>query len=136
MGWINRNYDGRKQRHFPCWRWCFSVLGRSNAHRNIPQNLFGDIHLVTTYLRSDFSIPLLTCKRMYTLRVTVSAVGLLKKNSFKHNRTYVLNTMTQMQISTNKTRHHMAKTWKEISAYVHMKRDTPLPLLDDPRPFP
>ena len=27
-------------------------------HKNIPQHLFGSIHLVRTYLRTDFSTPL------------------------------------------------------------------------------
>ena len=63
----------------------------------------------STYVSQDrFFNPILTCKHMYTFRVTVSAVQLFQK--IKHNRTYVLNNMTQMQISTNKTRHHMTKT--------------------------
>ena len=56
IGWSNRNYDGRIQRHFPCWRWCSSVRGRTNA--NIPQYLFGAIPLVRTYLMTNFSTSL------------------------------------------------------------------------------
>ena len=63
----------------------------------------------STYVsQGRFFNPILPCKDMYTFRVTVSAVELFQK--IKHNRTYVLNNMTQMQISTNKTRHHMTKT--------------------------
>ena len=84
-------------------------------HKKYSTEFVGDIHLVRTYLFfNDFSTPLLPCKDMYAFRVTLSAVRLLQKNYFKHSRTYVFNNMTQMQISTNKTRHHMAKTWKEI----------------------
>ena len=39
---------------------------------------------------------------MYAFKVTVTAVRLFQKNSFKHNRTYVLNNMTQMlQVNKN-----------------------------------
>ena len=39
---------------------------------------------------------------MYAFRVTVNAVRLFPKNSFGHNRTYVLNNMTQMlQVNKN-----------------------------------
>ena len=47
--------------------------------KNIPQHLFGAIHLVRTYLRTNFSTPCLHCKHMYAFRVTVSAVGLFQK---------------------------------------------------------
>ena len=55
---------------------------------------FGAIHLVRMYLRTDFSIPQtpspssLTCKHMYALRVTVTAVGLFQK--------IILNTIAHM----------------------------------------
>ena len=66
-----------------CWLSYFSVLGRTNAQKNIPQHLFGAIHLVRMYLRSDFSAqppnPPLPCKHMYALRVTVSAAGLFQE---------------------------------------------------------
>ena len=39
---------------------------------------------------------------MYAFRVTVTAVELLQKTLFKHNRTYVLNKKTQMlQVNKN-----------------------------------
>ena len=49
---------------------------------NIPQLLFGTIHLVSTYLRTDFSTHPLLCKQMYAFRVTVPAVGLFQKILF------------------------------------------------------
>ena len=38
--------------------------------KNIPQNLFGVIHLVRTYLTTDFSTPLSMCTPAYILDVT------------------------------------------------------------------
>ena len=46
--------------------------------KNIPQYLFVAIHLVRTYLRTDFQPPL-PCKHMFAFRVTVYAVGLFQK---------------------------------------------------------
>ena len=46
--------------------------------KNIPQHLFGAIHLVRTYVRTDFSTPRPPCKHMYVFRVTVIAVGLFQ----------------------------------------------------------
>ena len=40
------------------------------------QHLFGALHLVGTYLRTNFSTPLHT---YYVFRVTVTAVGLFQK---------------------------------------------------------
>ena len=31
--WNSRNYDWRKERHFPCWWWCSSVLGQTNTQK-------------------------------------------------------------------------------------------------------
>ena len=47
--------------------------------KNIPQHLFGAIHLVHTYLRTNVSIPTPPCKHMYAFRVTVAAVGLFQE---------------------------------------------------------
>ena len=63
---------------------------------------------------------------MYAFRVTVSAVGL-----FQQNRTYVSNFYKE-----NKTLYDKNMKRDSASANVHMKRDTPLPLLDEPPPFP
>ena len=38
-----------------CWLSYFSVLGRTNAQKNIPQHLLGASHLVRIYLRTNFS---------------------------------------------------------------------------------
>ena len=47
--------------------------------KNIPQHLFGTVHLVRFYLRTNFSTPLPPCKHIYAFRVTVTAVGLFQK---------------------------------------------------------
>ena len=54
-----------------------AVLGQCT--KNIPQHLFGAVHLVLTYLRTNFSSPPLPCKHMHAFRGTVSAVGLFRK---------------------------------------------------------
>ena len=54
-------YDGKKQRHFPCWWWCSKVLGQTNT-----QNIFYDIYLelsiylIHADLMIDFLIPLMS----------------------------------------------------------------------------
>ena len=60
-------------------------------------------HPFTTYISQDqFFNPTPPEKYMNAFRVTVTVVGLLKKNSFKHNRTYFLKNMTQMlQVNKN-----------------------------------
>ena len=42
--------------------------------KNIPQHLFEAIHLVRTYLRTDFLTPPPHCKHMYAFRVTAVAL--------------------------------------------------------------
>ena len=54
--WILHIQIRRKQLHFPCWRWCSSVIGRTDVQKNIPQHLFGATHLVRTYLMTDAKI--------------------------------------------------------------------------------
>ena len=49
------------------------------VHENITQHLFGAIHLVRMYLRTNFSTPCLPCKHIYAFRVTVSAIELFQK---------------------------------------------------------
>ena len=41
IAWNNRNYDERKQRHFSCLWWCFSVLGRTNAQKIFHKIILG-----------------------------------------------------------------------------------------------
>ena len=54
-------------------------------------------HPTSTYVSYDrFFNPRPPCKHMYAFRVTVTIVGFFPKNYFIHNRTYVLNNMTQM----------------------------------------
>ena len=62
-------YDGRKQRHFPCWWWCSRVLGQINA-----QKIFHDMYLgPSIYVRilwpSFGSFPHLPNVHMYAFRV-------------------------------------------------------------------
>ena len=47
--------------------------------KNIPQHFFGAIHLVRTYLRTDFSTSPPPCKHMYAFRVTATVAGLFQK---------------------------------------------------------
>ena len=47
--------------------------------KNIPCHLFEAIHLVRTYLRTNFLTPRPPCMHMYAIRVTVTAVGLFQK---------------------------------------------------------
>ena len=56
--------------------------------KTIPQHLLGVIHLVGTYLTTDFSTSSL-CKHMCTFRLTVTAVGLFRK--------ILLNTITRIE---------------------------------------
>ena len=58
--------------------------------KNIPQHLFGAIHLVRTYLTTNSlpSSPCPLCKHMYVFRVTVTAIELFQK--------IILNTIAHM----------------------------------------
>ena len=43
----------RKQQHFPCWGSDALVHLAEPGQKNIPQHLFGAIHLRSTYLMTD-----------------------------------------------------------------------------------
>ena len=58
-----------------------TVFGHTTAQKNIPQYLFGAIHVVSAYLWTDFSTPPFPCKHMYQFRVTFSAVVLFQKKN-------------------------------------------------------
>ena len=59
----------------------FVYLAGPMHKKNSPQHLFGAIHLVRTYLRTNFSTPVppSPCKHMCAFRVTVTAIGFFQK---------------------------------------------------------
>ena len=57
-----------KQRQFPCWRWCSSVLGRTNAQKIFHNICLGPFSTDVFYDQFFNSPPL--CTHMYAFRVT------------------------------------------------------------------
>ena len=95
IGWNNRNYDGRKQRHFSYWRWFSSVLGPTNVQKIIHKNYFilGQFVWYVHIFRPIFQLP---------SPCTYLCAFLITSPPFPQLRTYLMDDLFLNQ-KTNKT---------------------------------